>query len=820
MHPIYKIIDFLSPITQNVVYQSDANIEYLQFDSRSITFPSTSLFFAMNGVRHNGHIFLEEVYQSGVRNFVVSENIESNKFPKANIIQVTDTLVALQLIAKKHRQQFVIPIIGITGSNGKTVVKEWLYQVLQTKFEIVRSPRSYNSQLGVPLSVWQLQDTHTLGIFEAGVSQKNEMQNIAEIIQPTIGILTNIGVAHDENFESQAEKLSEKIQLFATADTIICNEKYVDVIQAVFKNATKNYITWGKQTPSTLQILAVDKKQDFTTIQAKYKSEKLAITIPFHDDASVENAIICWLTALYMGVDAEQYFLQLQSVQMRLEVKEGINSCTLINDSYNADITSLAIALNFLRQQGDARKTLILSDILQSGKQPEKLYSQVFDLLLQNDVQRFIGIGTTIKSINRLFKNDENIENYFFDTTDDFLRNVNQLNFHQESILLKGARQFTFERIAQRLEQQNHKTILEVNLNALKHNLNIYSRLLSPKVKLMAMVKAAAYGVGSQEVARLLSFQKIDYLCVAYADEGIELRKAKIKLPIMVLNPEAAAFDSILRYHLEAEMYSIQLLKLFIDFASSAQTKVKIHIKLNTGLNRLGFEPSDIPIIIALLQLQSGIEVASIFTHLAGTDAAEHDEFTHNQVQKFIAMSNDIINGLHYKPLLHVLNSNGIVRFPNYHFDMVRLGIGLYGFDGSNLLKDEIQVVHTLKASVSQIKNLQRGESIGYSRAGVADADKIIATISIGYADGFQRKLSNGNFSVLLHGILAPTIGNVCMDMTMIDITHIPDVKEGDEVIIFGKHPSISDIARAAETIPYEIFTNLSQRIKRVYFQE
>ncbi|GAB4495812.1 MAG: bifunctional UDP-N-acetylmuramoyl-tripeptide:D-alanyl-D-alanine ligase/alanine racemase [Saprospiraceae bacterium] len=829
----YTISDIQKILGAVWLQQTDsaAPVEQLLLDSRQITMPVVSLFFALKGARHDGHLYLNDLYQSGVRQFVVNQQIDFEKFPKANILLVENTLDALQKLAAFHRSRFHIPVIGITGSNGKTVVKEWLYQLLAADFNIVRSPKSYNSQIGVPLSVWQMQPEHTLALFEAGISQPGEMERLAAIIRPTIGIFTNIGPAHREGFSSKMQKVEEKMCLFGQVETLIYCRDYEKIDEAVHNSRLANpAFAWSKEgKDANLQITEIQQETTgLTRISGTFRqpggkeiSVESQIEIPFSDAASVENAIHCWAAMHLLGISQEQIstrMRRLEPVEMRLELKAGINRCTLVNDFYNNDLVSLRIALQFAAQRAQAEKfTLILSDILQSGQDKKQLYGKVAAAILEQKVTRLIGIGAEIPVIRESLP--PHFPTTFFPDTEVFLQNLQKVDFSNEVILIKGARPFEFERIARRLEQKAHKTMLEVNLTAMIHNLNVYNKLLKPGTKMLAMVKASGYGSGSAEVAKLLEFHKVDYLGVAYADEGIELRLAGVKLPILVLNPEPASFDALYRYGLEPEVYSLPLLDELIAFSGS-EKRLSVHLKLDTGMHRLGFESADIQALVKKLKQFPNLEVKSVFSHLAASDAARHDDFTHRQAAAFSEMFEKIKAALGYAPLRHIVNTGGIARFPEYHFDMVRLGIGLYGIDSSGL-QEQLRVVNTLKATVSQVKNIAPGETVGYNRnSGVLDLPRRIATISIGYADGLLRLAGGGRFSVLIRGQKAPTIGNVCMDMTMVDVTDIAAVMEGDEAIIFGVNPRVEELAACLQTIPYEVFTNISERVKRVYWQE
>lgn len=798
----------------------DTQIERLLFDSRHLVFSNKTIFFAFKSKRQDGHKFIEELYHQGVRSFIITEKIDILGFPDANFILVKNSIEALQQLATFHRQQFSLPIIGITGSNGKTIIKEWLFQLLQADYKIVRSPASYNSQIGVPLSVWQIESTHDLGVFEAGISQVEEMEKIASVIDCNIGIFANIGAAHSEGFVSQREKILEKIKLFHSTDTIIyCRDN--DLIEeTIQKCKAQQLFSWSYTQKAELQILAVEKQKNRATISAVFQSKNFTFSIPFTDNASIENAIHCCATMLFLGFSFDKIQKRmplLEAVAMRLELKEGINNCTIINDSYSTDLTSLELALNFATTGTSVKKLiLILSDILQTGLKPTMLYQKVAQLIIAKQVHRLIAIGKEIEAIKDFLPTDFPI--YLYKDTATFLTQFDGKNFNQHTVLLKGARVFQFEKIVNRFEKKVHKTVLEVDLSAIVHNLKVYGQQLNANTKMIAMVKASAYGSGSVEVAKILEFYKVDYLAVAYADEGVELRKAGIQLPIMVLNPEEASFDALIRYNLEPEIYSLDLLLQFLDFLPAGQA-VAIHLKIDTGMHRLGFEKDQIDALLKILKQHPEITIRSIFSHLAASDMSEHDDFTKIQIKRYVAIYEQICQKISYRPIRHILNSSGILRFSQYQFDMVRLGIGLYGIDSSGIVQSQLKVVNTLKATISQIKVLDEKETVGYSRSGKINQIKRIATINIGYADGLARKTGNGNYAASVQGEKAPIIGNVCMDMCMLDVTHIPTAKIGDEVIIFGKSPTVVDLANCLETIPYEIFTSVSNRVKRIYFR-
>lgn len=804
-------------------FHNNDSVEHLLTDSRKLIFPETTLFFALKGPRRNGDLFVKELYERGVRNFVIDNKISTEKFIDANIILVDDVLNALQELAAYHRSQFDIPVIGITGSNGKTIVKEWLNQLLEDHYNIVRSPRSYNSQTGVPLSVWQMNETNNLAIFEAGISQKNEMQKLERIIKPTIGIFTNIGEAHGENFKNADEKIEEKINLFNNADIIIYPADDEKISKALQKKSNKLF-SWGKKKSADVFIKQILKKESNTIIEIIYNKNNFSVTIPFTDNASIENAITCICVLIHFNISFPEIINKLQrlsSIAMRLELKSGINQCSIINDSYSADVSSLKIALDFLEQQHQhAKRTVILSDILQSGKDDNDLYKEVAASLQQKKVNRLIGIGKKISAQQKIFEQNNIHEIIFFNSTEDFKKDFHQLIFRDETILIKGARIFEFEKINQLLSEQIHQTVLEINLNAMLHNLKQYQQLLDPSTKIMAMVKAFAYGSGSYEIANVLQFHKVDYLAVAYTDEGVELRKAGINMPIMVMNADDNSFDALVEFNLEPVIYSFHLFKLLDKFLKKeALQQFPVHIELETGMNRLGFSQNETDDLINALK-NSSFKIQTVFSHLAASEEAQQDSFTQDQAKIFMNVVDKIQSVLNYTFLKHIANSAAIIRHKDLQFDMVRLGIGLYGIDSAASHTLDLKEVSTLKSTIAQIKYLKDGETVGYNRKGIADGNKTIATVRIGYADGYPRSLGNGNGKMWINGHLAPVTGSICMDMTMIDITGIADVHEGDEVIIFGNELSVEQVALWAQTIPYEILTGVSQRVKRIYFEE
>ncbi len=807
-------------------YGNTQAINHILYDSRAQQKFTNALFIALIGARQNGHKFISQAFSKGIRSFLISEKTSIDaSLQDATFILVEDTLKALQLLAKHHRERFELEVIGVTGSNGKTVTKEWLFQLLKEQCPICRSPKSYNSQIGVPISIWNLNHSHNLAIFEAGISHPNEMQKLASMIQPSIGLFTNIGFAHAQNFENQEAIIQEKLTLFYQCKTLIYCKDHKQIQQAIENCSQLDSVTkinWSRKGSADLEIKSCEAANGNTSITGRYKNETVKISIPFNDDASIENAIHCWLICLLLDTPREiitKGMLQLSPIAMRLELKKGINGCTLINDTYNSDVTSLKIAITYLKQQQQHPKhTIIISDILQNNVRIEEVYKEVADLVKRNQIDRIIAIGSEITAYKSLFP----IPLECYETTAEFINQIDNQSFSNEAILIKGARLFEFEKVTERLQEKAHTTRLEINLNSLIDNFNYYKSILKPETKLMIMVKAFSYGSGTHEIANILEYYRADYLAVAYTDEGISLRKQGITLPIMVLNPEPSSFDSLIRFGLEAEIFSIRLLRSFLEHINSANHTndfYKIHIKLDTGMRRLGFELSEMKEVVELLKDEKRVKIESIFSHLAASDDDEKDDFTEKQFELFDEMDRYLKHHLKTSYNRHILNSSGILRFPDKQFEMVRLGIGLYGVSNTEIHKKHLSPVHRLVAHISQIKQVNEGETVGYGRRGIMPKDGKIATISIGYADGISRHLGNGKWKVEINGALVPTIGSICMDMLMVNITDI-SATEGDEVIIFGPNNSIYDLAKAQETIPYEILTDVGGRVKRVFYLE
>ena len=819
----YAITDVAQIIGAKTNTLHEATISILLTDSRRLSFPETTLFFALPTKTNDGHRYVQDLYKLRVRNFVVSRMLpEFESMTDANFLLVKDTLRALQKLATHHRKRFSIPVIGITGSNGKTVVKEFLYQLLHNEFDIVRSPRSYNSQIGVPLSVWEMNEKNTLGIFEAGISQPDEMEYLQPIIAPTIGVLTSIGEAHQENFISLNQKCQEKLTLFTDSEAIIYDGDNAFIANAIESACLSHKaIAWSRtDTEAPLYIESIEKRADDTVIRCTLLGFDKTYVIPFTDDASIENVIHCLAVMLYLkptSVNDEAKFAHLEPVEMRLDVKEGINNCLLINDTYNSDINSLDIALDFQQSRKvgkDLKSTLILSDILQTGTLPKSLYKKVVDLIERKKVNRLIGIGRDLKEYASLFP--EKLEKEFYQTTDEFIASPSIRKFQNELILLKGSRHFHFERISELLEKKVHETILEVNLSAIVHNFNVYRSKLKPETKMVCMVKASGYGVGSYELAKTLQEHHCDYLAVAVADEGAALRKEGITIPIIVMNPEFSSFNTLFEYNLEPEVYSFRLLNAMIrETERRGIIAYPVHVKIDTGMHRLGFQPEEVVALCERLKTQSGVRVRSVFSHLVGSDSYVFDDFTHEQIEKFQHAAAALEEGLEHKVIKHILNTGGIERFTEYQMDMVRLGIGLYGVSASGMAG--LQTVSTLKTTILQIQHVPAGDSIGYSRRSYVDRDSRIAIIPIGYADGLDRHFSNGHGEVVVRGKRCPIIGNICMDACMVDVTDC-DAEEGDSVIVFGKELPVEELSDRLKTIPYEILTSVSPRVKRIYY--
>lgn len=806
-----------------------ATINWLLTDSRSLSFPEETLFFALTTKRNKGAQYIPDLFDRGVRNFVVSTDdmarltLSTDQKDDCNFLVVAHPMKALQKLAEQHRDRFQIPVIGITGSNGKTIVKEWLHQLLSPDRIITRSPRSYNSQIGVPLSVWQMSEDAELGIFEAGISEMGEMRALQNMIKPTIGILTNIGGAHQENFFSMQEKCMEKLSLFKNCDVVIYNGDNEMICNCVAKSMlTAREIAWScRDAERPLYISKVLKKEDHTVIAYRYLGMDNSFCLPFIDDASIENSLNCLAACLYLMTPADQIserMVRLEPIAMRLEVKEGKNNCVLINDSYNSDLASLDIALDFLYRRSVSnglKRTLILSDLLETGQNASALYRKVAQLVQNRGIEKLIGVGHEISSSEARF---EEVEKYFFPDTESFLASEVCKELKNEVILIKGARSFHFDLVSEALELKVHETILEVNLGAMIENLNNYRSMLRPETKIVCMVKASAYGAGSYEIAKTLQEHHVDYLAVAVADEGAELRKAGITASIIIMNPELSAFKTMFDYKLEPEVYNFHLLDALIKSAAKEGiTNFPIHVKLDTGMHRLGFDPTEMPHLIRKLKNQHSVIPRSVFSHFVGSDGVQFDAFSRNQISVFKQASEELQAAFSHKILRHLCNTAGIQRFPEAQFDMVRLGLGLYGINPVD--NSIIHNVSTLRTTILQIRDVPVDDTVGYSRKGELIRPSRIAAIPIGYADGLNRHLGCGRGYCLVNGEKARYVGNICMDVCMIDVTDI-DCREGDQAIIFGDELPITVLSDVLDTIPYEVLTSISTRVKRIYYQD
>ena len=802
----------------NGTLHSGIPVEIMEYsiDSRSVVTPEHTLFFALTGNNHNGHDYIRTLYSDGMRAFVISEfREEFNQLTGANFIVVENVLTALQQLAAHHRQHTQAEVIGITGSNGKTVVKEWLYQLLANDHAVYRSPRSYNSQVGVPLSLLGIDPKTEIAIIEAGISQKGEMQHLQQMIQPTIGIFTHLGDAHGENFASKEEKLAEKAQLFTSCQWVIGQTgEALEYIKTRVPSTT-SFLLWGEDPKADIHVKTMNIALGHREVQVTFGNKHFILDIPFPDIASYENcmnAVSILLLKQYSPNVIISRVQQLSAIAMRMEIKDGINNCTLVNDYYNSDPSSFQLALNILATQDASKeRVVILSDFMDTGKSGDDLYPSIAETLRQANISLFIGIGKHLSE----HRHDFAANSRFYEDTEHFLRQEERDNFNNQIILIKGARAFQLEYIAGFLQKQSHSTILEVDLDAMVHNLNHFRSLTDAHIAVM--VKAFSYGSGSREIASLLQYHRVDYLMVAFADEGIELRAAGITIPIAVMNPEREAFDNMIMFNLEPEIYALDILEDFNQALNKHGIKrFPVHIKLNTGMNRSGFDEQDIPQLLEFFGTERSVYIRSIFSHLAGSDETMHDEFTLGQIHLFERMTERIQTQFNYKIWRHILNSAGIERFPQYHFDMVRLGIGLHGISATHA---NLQPVSSFKTYISSIRNVPEGQSIGYGRKSYTTRSSRIAVIPVGYADGLNRHLSNRVGNVFIKGKRVPIIGNICMDTCMIDVTDT-NATIGDEVEIFGKHILVTELSEQLGTIPYEILTGISHRVKRVYYKE
>ena len=807
----------------SLLANKEAQVSRLSMDTRKIESPEETLFFALSGSMLDGYEFIQDAMEKGIKN-IVAEKSPGLVSSKVNLFIVPNSLAALQKLATYHRSVFSdIEVVGITGSNGKTTIKEWLSQMIHDR-QIVKNPKSYNSQTGVPLSVWQIKNGDKLGIFEAGISQPNEMYKLADIIQPTIGLFTMIGDAHAAGFSSLAEKLNEKLNLFATAKTIIFEEDDLIVSMAIRERYhDKQLLSWGKSADATLyRIIEIQRSNYQTLVRIVFQEKEYSLTIPFSDSASMENVLHCTALMLHLGIDIHdiaESILKLQNIPMRLEMKNGMHHSILINDTYNADLQSFKIALEFLSQQAGSReKMLILSDFMHTGLDPNQLNHQLANLIHAHQISHVIGVGSQVKSLEKFL--DPFILFSYYETTEDIIKKLSQKEIENKAILVKGARAFHLEKLIHALSDKAHSATLETDLQAIEHNMKVFTDHLSKNTQIIAVIKASAYGSGSEELARFLEFKKVGYLAVAFIDEGIQLRRAGVLLPIIILNPDRNGVPDMIKYDLEPEVYSIdQLVEIMSIVALDENKNFNVHIKLDTGMHRLGLSKDDIEELVELLIQNKYIKVKSIFSHLSSSEDPGDDAYTHAQVAALNQYYDQITARIGYKPAKHILNSAGIIRFPQYHFDLVRLGLGLYGIDSTSTIVGQLEKVHTLKATVVQIKKIAASEYVGYNRKWIASEDGRIAIINIGYADGLLRLAGNSKYTVNIRGHEYTIIGNVCMDLTIVDIGQATDIVVGDEVIIFGKTKPVERLAEVCQTIPYEILSRISGRVRRLYVQ-
>jgi alanine racemase len=812
-----KIIRVIAP-KNSMVINPNWSVSELGFDSRKITFPEKTLFFAIKTAKNDGHLYISELIKQKVKNFIVSENIERYKNLDANFYQVNDTVAAMQQIAAEHRKQFTYPVVSITGSNGKTIVKEWLSTILSKNLSVIKNPNSYNSQIGVPFSVWQMNENHNFGIFEAGISQKNEMQKLEAIIKPNIGILTNIGNAHSCFFDNDKEKLIEKLKLFKQATTLIYNNDNQLIKETL---AAENYahlqkISWGKSSDSCYRIVSQKQLQNATIIEFSHISEWLEI--PFIDAASVENILHIAALLMYLGYSLTHISKQLRflsPIDMRMEIKEAQNHSIIINDTYSLDINSLRIALDFLSTQTQfTKKALIISDFEQVNW-GEKEYIELSEIFNNHNITKMVVVGTEMRKWHGYFPI---VEKYFYTTTNELLSHLHEINIRDEAVLVKGARSFRFENVVQVLQLKTHQTILQIDLAALIHNFHFFKKTVCPETKIMAMVKAMSYGLGDAELINELCYHQVDYLAVAYTDEGINLRQRNITCPVIVLGAEATGYDLMIRYHLEPEIFNLFYLKELIAILNNYPEieTFPIHIKVDTGMHRLGFDEEEIDEMLQWVNSCSKLRIVSVFTHLAASEDIKEDDFTKSQIQKYNTVCKKIDTQISYPYFKHVLNTAGIVRFPELQYDMVRLGLGLYGFSPLPEIQSQLQSVITLKSVITQLKKVKKGDTIGYNRTFTAKKDLQIAIVPVGYADGLPRELSNGKGTMRVHNKNCPIVGKICMDMTMIDVTGLRTAI-GDEVIIYDSENSLEKTGASIDKTSYELLTAISKRVPRIY---
>ena len=813
------VVSYIEP-KETIIGSPECEITELAIDSRKVIRAEHTLFFAIETEKNDGHLYVRSLYQAGVRNFVITKVM--NDFAQcleANFLFVEDSLEALQQLAQNYRQQFHYPVIGITGSNGKTIVKEWLSMILSEKYRVVKSPDSYNSRIGVPLSVWNMSADHDIAVFEAGISRPNEMRTLADIIDPTIGILTNIGAAHAQFFPNNNRKIIEKLKLFQHVEVLIYhndNEELNMILQLPEYEGIRK-VSWGNaHSTYPVQMHAAPTEGTMITING------FDYTVPFIDSASLENATHVIVTLLVVGFKPEEINSQLHRlthISMRLEILQGANHSVIINDTYSLDINSLSAALNFMDTQTQlAKKTLVISDFEQVGNLTEADFQHLNQELHHHHITKLVAVGSSFAHHRDMFDLDEVL---CYPNTEMLLEHISDLRISYEIVLIKGAQNFHFEQVVKALQHKTHLTIMQVNLPALAYNLNYHRNRLRPDTKMVAMVKASSYGLGDVELVNTLVDQGVDYLAVAYTDEGVRLRKRRINTPIIVLGAEAHSFEVMVNHQLEPEIFNFFYLQQLEEVLARHPeiSQFNIHIKVDTGMHRLGFDLQDLPRLIEVVKRNPKLHIASVFSHLAAAEDPAEDAFTRRQIALFGRMTDVLCSAFDYKILRHILNSAGIIRFPEAQFDMVRLGIQLYGCSEIPEMTTQLHNVVTLKTVITQIKNIPAGESIGYNRSWHLQRDTQVAIIPIGYADGYPRELSNGYGKVIVQGQKVPIIGKICMDMCMLDITGLR-LHEGDEVIVYGEGNTVSEMAEAAKLISYELLTRISQRVPRVYVQE
>lgn len=808
----YKLAELQSVVNGQLHGPGECLIDHLAYDSRLEHPYSTTLFIAFKGEHHDGHAYIKQMYDKGVRNFLVQE-IPAACPSDASILVTPDTLLALQQIAAAHRQKFDLPVIAITGSNGKTVVKEWLNHLLKSHRHVVRSPGSWNSQIGVPLSIWRMNKEHEIALFEAGISERGEMTRIAEMLQPTIGIFTNLGAAHAAGFEDSTQKAQEKASLFTHCEKVVFCLDHQIVFDALQSAGVKEeqHVCWSREKEAFLRVIGQEEHNGGTRIMYKHGGKAHEIFLPFSDDASLENALHCLTLCLLLGLSKDELkdkMRTLEALEMRLQVLEGSNGSIVLNDSYSNDPESLRVALEQLaRLAGKRKKLAIISDMDERELDDESIYKEVASLLEHADLHTVHFVGERLAS----FAEHKNYHKH--PTTQALIDSLEGQRFDHQAILVKGARSFGLERVVKRLQAKKHGSVLEVNLGAIKHNLGAYRVRIPKNTRIMVMLKAFGYGSGAPELGRLLEYEQVDYFGVAYASEGIQLRQEGINTPIMVMNTSGMDWAGFERFALEPTIHEIDQLRSFKHHFRENLKQVGVHLELDTGMHRLGFTPEQLP---QLIQELDGIKVLSVFSHLAASDSSEHDDFTKEQLESHTQMCASLQSTLKSPFMTHVLNSSGISRFAEQAGDMVRLGIGLYGYDkaASGLIP-----AISLRSIISQIKPLKAGETVGYDRSFRAEKAMRMAVLPIGYADGLRRSLSNGAGVVYIKGSAAPIIGKVCMDMCMIDASDI-DCGVGDSAVFFDAEHSLEEFASRMETIPYEVLTSFSQRIERRYLRD